>query len=66
MKPNSEQIKLYKRLREIAEPYHEYSDQMMAIAIYIDVEYKKRNNDKQERELNASNDTDNTNFKGAD
>jgi len=36
--PTSKQIWLYKKLRKIAEPYHAYTDQLMAIAIYMDAE----------------------------
>ena len=42
MEPSSNQIKIYKKLRELAEPHHKYSDQIMAIAIWIDKEHSDK------------------------
>jgi 2-oxoglutarate dehydrogenase complex dehydrogenase (E1) component-like enzyme len=42
MKPNNKQIALYKQIREITEQHHTYGDQMMAIAMWIDAEFKQK------------------------
>ena len=41
--PTETQIELYKEIRKITNKYHEYSDQMMAIAIWIDSVFKHKN-----------------------
>ena len=54
MTPTKEQISLYKKIREIASPHHLYSDQMMAIAVWISEEFGKdyfNNLKKDEREI---------------
>ena len=44
VKISETQMQLYKEIREITEVYHLYSDQMMAIAAWIDSEFTR--NDK--------------------
>lgn len=43
MNLSKEQINIYKKLRELAEPHHAYTDQLMAMAIWIDTEYSNKN-----------------------
>jgi len=42
MKPTEKQIKLYKQLREVAEVHYKYSNQIMAISMFIDAKFKRR------------------------
>ncbi|MFO7869328.1 MAG: hypothetical protein R6U95_08545, partial [Bacteroidales bacterium] len=42
MEPTQKQIELYKQLRCIAEEHHEYSNQIMAISMFIDAKFKRR------------------------
>jgi hypothetical protein len=46
MEPNNKHIALYKKIREITEPYHVYSDQMMAVSIWIDMELLAKSEEK--------------------
>ncbi len=44
MGPTQKQIELYKKLLELTKNTHVYSDQMLEIAIYIDIHYQEKIN----------------------
>lgn len=46
--PTLKQIELYQQLRKLAEPHQMYADQVMAMAIFVDSEFARESENKNE------------------